>query len=56
MHIYSPLVAHMTKFFAIVGHKALIQMHYEWLYNLTIEQTSIGYIIVMLGNVIKVLK
>ena len=31
-------------------------MPYEWLYNPTIKQTSVGYIIETLENVIKMLK
>ena len=60
MHNYSPLVAHLSKYFTINGHTSLIliKMPYEWLYNPTIKQPSVslGYIIETLENVIKMLK
>ena len=41
MHNYSPLVAHLSKYFTILmAIKVLIQMPYEWLYNPTIKQNT----------------
>ena len=44
------------KFFATNGHKTLIQMPYQWLYNFIIKITAIGYAIEALGSIIKMLK
>ena len=45
------------KFFDTNGHKHfLIQTPYQWLYNPIIKKSTIGYVKVTFGNVIKTLK